>query len=86
MNGNLQGETLGIVAFHVNEVRTLNGFSSSTLPEVQITILSTSVCGNWVLFNAPVPASSSVPNDRVAPGSPAGYYSLKVWAALPVFY
>jgi hypothetical protein len=61
--GNLQGETLGIVAFKVNEVRKLNGFSSSTLPEVQLTILDTSVCGNWFLFNAPVPKSSSVPND-----------------------
>ena len=78
VNGNLQGETLGVVAFQVNGVRTLNNFSSSTLPEVQITILDASLFGNSVfsLLGAPIPASSSVPNDRYGPGSPDGYYSL----------
>jgi len=78
VNGNLQGETLGVVVFRVNEVRTLNNFSSSTLPEVQITILDASLYSNsnFMLLSAPVPASSSVPNDRIAPGSPDGYYSL----------
>lgn len=78
VNGNLQGETLGVVVFRVNEVRTLNNFSSSTLPEVQITILDASLFGNssFLLLDAPIPASSSVPNDRIAPGSPEGYYSL----------
>jgi predicted small lipoprotein YifL len=78
VNGNLQGETLGIVVFRVNKVRTLNNFSSSTLPEVQITILDASSYSNsnFMLLSAPVPASSSVPNDRIAPGSPDGYYSL----------
>jgi len=78
VNGNLQGETLGVVAFRVNETRTLTGFSDSTLPEVQITILdaSTFMNSNFMLLNAPVPSSSSVPNDRIAPGSPDGYYSL----------
>lgn len=78
VNGNLQGETLGVVVFRVNEVRTLSNFSSSTLPEVQITILSASSFGNsnFDLLNAPIPMSSSVPNDRYAPGSPDGYYSL----------
>ena len=78
VNGNLQGETLGIVAFRVNEVRTLDGFSSSTLPEVQITIMAASTYSNsnFALLNAPIPMSSSVPNDRYAPGSPDGYYSL----------
>jgi hypothetical protein len=78
VNGNLQGETLGIVAFRVNEVRTLEGFSSSTLPEIQITILDASMFGNSYigLHNAPIPMSSSIPNDRYAPGSPYGYYSL----------
>jgi hypothetical protein len=61
--GNLKGETLGIVAFDVVEVRRQDQFSSSTLPEVQITIRNASVCGTWSLFNAPVPRSSSVPND-----------------------
>lgn len=78
VNGNLQGETLGVVVFRVNEVRTLNNFSSSTLPEVQITILDAALYSNsnFMLLGAPVPASSSVPNDRIAPGSPDGYYSL----------
>jgi hypothetical protein len=78
VNGNLQGETLGVVVFRVNEVRTLNNFSSSTLPEVQITILDPASYSysNFMLLSAPVPASSSVPNDRIAPGSPDGYYSL----------
>ncbi len=78
VNANLQGETLGVVAFQVNEVRTLNNFSSSTLPEVQITILDAAsyANNNFMLLSAPVPASSSVPNDRIAPGSPDGYYSL----------
>ena len=78
VNGNLQGETLGIVAFRVNQVRTLDDFSSSTLPEVQITILDDSLYVNstLTLLSAPIPMSSSVPNDRYAPGSPDGYYSL----------
>jgi len=65
-DGNLQGATLGIAAFRVNVVRTLNRFSSSTLPEVQITVLNAAdTCKNFQLFNAPVPRSSSVPNDRL---------------------
>jgi len=78
VNGNLQGETLGVVIFRVNGVRTLSDFSSSTLPEVQVTILDASGIGDgaWSLLTAPLPASSSVPNDRVAPGSPDGYFSL----------
>lgn len=78
INGNLQGEALGVVTFRVNEVRTLNDFSDSTLPEIQITILDAAsfANSNFMLLNAPVPTSSSVPNDRIAPGSPNGYYSL----------
>ncbi|MFO7916333.1 MAG: hypothetical protein R6U43_11675 [Candidatus Krumholzibacteriales bacterium] len=78
VNGNLQGETLGIVAFRVEEARTLNDFSDSTLPEVVITILDVSMYRNapLKLLGAPIPASSSVPNDRYPPGSPDGYHSL----------
>ena len=86
VNGNLMGETLGIVAFTVNAVRTLNNFSSSTLPEVQLTILDTATCGNWSLLNAPVPKSSSVPTDRIAPGSASNYYAIKNWSAWGLFY
>ncbi len=67
-SANLQGETLGIVAFDgQRRCGRSTGFSSSTLPEVQLTITETSACGNLVLFNAPVPKSSSVPND-IDPG------------------
>jgi hypothetical protein len=90
-DGNLQGETLGIVAFRVDQVRTLNGFSSSTLPQVTLTILdSASTCGNWQLFNAPVPRTSSVPNDRqvnsLAGTGTNGYRQLEVYPGLDPFY
>ncbi len=62
-SGNLQGATLGIVAFKVDLVRTLPNFSSSTLPQVTITIQDPKTCNPTELFNAPVPRSSSVPND-----------------------
>jgi len=78
VNGNLQGATLGIVAFRVEEARTLDNFSDSTLPEVRITILDASMYldSTLGLLGAPIPASSSVPNDRFPPGSPDGYHSL----------
>jgi predicted xylose isomerase-like sugar epimerase len=89
-NANLQGETLGIVAFQVNEVRKLNGFSSSTLPEVQLTIRSASTCGTWTLFNAPVPRSSSVPNDidpaNLAGTGNNGYRQLLTYPEQPLFF
>jgi hypothetical protein len=91
VNGNLQGATLGIAAFRVNEVRTLNNFSSSTLPEVQITVLDAAeTCKNFQLFNAPVPNSSSEPNDRLVENlsglGPKLYRSFKVWSSLEVFF
>ena len=64
-DANLQGKTLGVVAFRVDAV-TWTKKSSSTLPQVTLTILDASVCGDWVLFNAPVPSSSSEPNDTRA--------------------
>jgi probable HAF family extracellular repeat protein len=91
VNGNLQGATLGIAAFRVNKVITLDKFSSSTLPQVNITILDASVaCKNFQLFNAPVPNSSSEPNDRVVENL-AGlgsklYRSFKVWSTKELFY
>ena len=86
VNGNLKGETLGVVAFHVDATSTLNGFSSSTLPQVRITISNPSACDQWQLFNAPVPESSSVPNDRVAPGSASGYRRVMQWPNYPMFF
>jgi hypothetical protein len=85
-SGNLQGETLGIVAFTVTQTRTLDGFSSSTLPQVTLTINDASTCNPTELFNAPVPKSSSVPNDRIAPGSPTGYRQVMTFPTLPLFF
>jgi hypothetical protein len=65
-DANMQGETLGVVAFSVNAVTTLDKFSSSTLPQVTLTINDAGNCRSLSLFNAPVPWSSSVPNDRKA--------------------
>ena len=65
--GNLQGATLGVVAFTVldNGVNQMNQFSSSTLPEAQIRIEDASqfCVAPLELFGAPIPKSSSVPND-----------------------
>lgn len=69
LNGSLKGATLGTVAFEVLAVRQLSGFSSSSLPEVEIRILDAElVCGEpLTLFTeAPEPISSSEPFD-VAP-------------------
>lgn len=84
-NANLQGATLGIVAFTVIQTRTLNGFSSSTLPQVTIRINNPATCNPTELFNAPVPKSSSIPNDRIAPGSSVGYRQVKVYPNLAQF-
>jgi hypothetical protein len=91
VNGNLQGATYGIAAFRVNVVRTLNNFSSSTLPEVQITVLDpAATCQNFQLFNAPVPNSSSEPNDRrvesLAGLGTKAYRSFLVWPTLEMFF
>jgi hypothetical protein len=66
LNGSLKGEKLGVVAFQVHDVVYLPGFSSSTLPRVQLTIRDANqVCeGPLTLFNdAPEPRSSSQPMD-----------------------
>ena len=69
IDGSLKGATLGIVAFRVLSVTQLTGFSSSSLPEVDILILDAeAVCGGPVelFLGAPEPTSSSEPFD-VAP-------------------
>ena len=79
LNGSLKGEKLGVVAFEVHDVVYLPGFSSSTLPRVQLTIRDANqVCvGPLTLFNdAPEPKASSVPMD-IRPNNAAdnnGYY------------
>ncbi|WP_372530389.1 hypothetical protein [Pontibacterium sp.] len=75
--GNLTGENLGIAAFRVeiDGVEKLNGFSSSSLPTVLITVLDpTSVCsGPLTTVDAPEPPSSSEPFD-IDPENLSGGY------------
>ncbi len=66
LDGSLKGDNLGTVAFEVLSVTRLDGFSSSSLPEVEIEILDADdVCeGSLTLFtDAPEPISSSEPLD-----------------------
>ena len=69
-DGILKGDNLGTVAFEVLDVRKLEGFSSSSLPEVDIEILDADeICeGELELFtDAPEPVSSSEPFDIEPP-------------------
>jgi len=92
INGNLQGATNGIVAFKVTAARDLTVLSSSTMPEMQITIVDpATACTSFQLFNAPVPRSSSVPNDirasnPITTTDSNGYLRLLFNAALALFY
>ena len=66
LNGSLKGANLGTVAFVVLSVTKLDGFSSSSLPQVDIKILDADrVCKETLeLFKeAPEPTSSSEPFD-----------------------
>jgi hypothetical protein len=66
INGSLKSEKLGVVAFEVHDAVALIGFSSSTLPRVQVTVRDANeVCeGPLTLYgDAPEPQSSSVPMD-----------------------
>ena len=84
LNGSLKGANLGMVAFEVLSVTALTGFSSSSLPAVEIMILNAEdVCeGALELFtDAPEPESSSEPFDveppvDVAPPAPGEFLSL----------
>ena len=66
LDASLKGANLGTVAFEVLAVTQLMGFSSSSLPQVEIEILDAGeVCeGPLSLFtDAPMPTSSSEPFD-----------------------
>jgi len=68
LNGSLKGANLGTVAFHVRSVTRLTGFSSSSLPKVELEIRDANeVCnGPLTLFtDAPEPSTSSTPFDIV---------------------
>jgi hypothetical protein len=71
LQGNLQGANLGTVAFKVLSVTALTGFSSSSLPQVRVRILSVAEViqrgpGDFFV-NAPEPSSSSTPFDVIPP-------------------
>jgi len=71
LNGSLKGDNLGVVAFEVRNVVKLDGFSSSSLPEVGITLLDAKnddgdgVCEGPLgrFLDAPKLTSSSEPFD-----------------------
>ena len=66
LNGSLKGANLGTVAFEVISVTALTGYSSSSLPKVEIKILDAEdVCERDLEFftDAPEPESSSEPFD-----------------------
>lgn len=81
LNGNLQGDNLGLVAFEVLEIKERTDGSTSSLPSVRIRILSVSDVEELELSlfsNAPVPSSSSEPFD-IRP--PANYPEIQLLAA-----
>ena len=64
LNGSLKGDNLGTVAFEVVSVTERTDGSSSSLPEVEIQILSAeTVCEDLALFTEAAPSSSSDPPD-----------------------
>ena len=70
--GNLQGENLGVVAFEVLNVSERTDGSDSDLPSVNIRILDYTEVEALELnlfSNAPVPESSSEPEDTVPPAT-----------------
>jgi hypothetical protein len=88
-SANLQGTARGLLAFRVEAVVTGRG-SSSSLPQVTVTVLDPAGCGDWELYNAPVPRSSSEPED-MRPDRPAGvggkgYLQARVWLSKGLFF
>ena len=72
LNGNLKGETLGLVALEVLQVRKRNDGSSGSLPRITVRILNVDSIREEALklfVNAPVPQSSSEPYDITPPNS-----------------
>ncbi|PKD17115.1 hypothetical protein APR41_06685 [Salegentibacter salinarum] len=70
LEGNLQGENLGVVAFEVLNVTERTDGSSSALPSVNIRILDYTAVEALELnlfSNAPMPESSSEPEDTTPP-------------------
>ena len=72
LQGNLQGATLGVVAFDVTAVAARMDGSTSDLPRVTIRVRDPALCeADLFLFrNAPTPDSSSEPFDIAPPAAP----------------
>ena len=72
LQGNLQGATLGVVAFDVTAVAARTDGSSSDLPRVTIRVRDPALCETdlFLFRNAPVPSSSSEPFDIMPPATP----------------
>lgn len=79
LNGNLQGANLGLVAFKVLSVTQRFDGSDSSLPRISVMILDAGDADlvNLHLFsNAPVPQSSSEPEDIVPPATASGVVAI----------
>ncbi len=72
LQGNLQGATLGVVAFDVMSVAARTDGSTSDLPRVTIRVRDPALCDAelFLLRNAPIPASSSEPFDVIPSATP----------------
>lgn len=74
LTGNLMGANLGIVGLTVLDVTARTDGSSQSLPKVQVRIenaVSLSDRDLYLFSNAPVPVSSSVPDDVTPPSTVA---------------
>jgi hypothetical protein len=72
LNGSLKGANLGIVAFTVDNVQRLTGYSSSSLPKVTITVVDADeACGTeqQLFLDAPVISDSGKPVDVIPNGA-----------------
>lgn len=72
IEGNLQGKNLGVVAFEVISVTERTDSSDSDLPSVLLKILNADEIRDLELnlfSNAPIPESSSEPEDTIPPSS-----------------
>lgn len=72
LTGNLMGNSLGLVALEVLDVRKRTDGSSGSLPSVTVRILSvdaTKAATLKLFSNAPVPPSSSTPYDITPPAT-----------------
>jgi hypothetical protein len=72
LQGNLQGDNLGVVSFEVLGVTQRTDGSSSDLPRVSVRVRDAATCEQALLLldNPPVPESSSEPGDIAPPAEP----------------